>query len=465
MSLLVFHNSNIAGTLFKLFLGNGILAAFFYYFGIKADFNTFTYREAIGITVLSWLFIPLSSALVYYLSGSIPSLTDSIFESFSGFTTTGSSILTSIENLDPVILLWRSFTHFLGGGGIIVLAVFVLPSVGGTSRELFQNEAFLPGGAHQERIKIAAKRVWLIYVLLNIILFVLLYMGGMSMFESLCHAFGTLATGGFSPLNSSIGTYTLNSHPSSLYFEVVLIVFMLLGAMPFLVLFGAITGKWLSVLKDTQIRFYLLLWLVYIFIVTSALFFNDKYESFLITLRHAAFSVTSIMSTTGYGTEEFAKWPTMARFILFFSMFAGGCAGSTAGGIKIIRSIIGLLQLKNAVRSIVHPKTIYSVRLNNQSIGVETLRSTNAFIISFLLTYAIGVFLISIDNGDFETAASAVIACMSGVGPGTSEIIGATGNFSGFSNFSKLVLCWMMVLGRLEILPVLAFFVPGIWKK
>ena len=425
-----------------------------------------TFREAIGVTVSAWIIISLFSALPYYFSGSIFNLVDCIFESVSGLTTTGASIIPDKEVITQSILLWRSFTQFIGGGGIIMVSVIVLPGLGLTASRLINSESYTVTGENMmPRIMDIAKRILIIYTLLNVILVILLLAGGMNLFESVTHAFGTIATGGFSPLNSSIGTYSKNGSESALYFEIVIIIFMFLGATPFLLHYGVFHGRISAYFKDAQFKFFSTIFILFILMVTFSLYSNGIYSTFGESLRHGSFAVASLFSTTGYGTEDFSLWPAASRLILIMAMFIGGCTGSAAGGIKAMRTMIALKDCITAVRQTVHPDQIYPMKLGNIAVSLHEKKSIYTFIMIYFLFYLLGVMCVAAGENDLETIISSVIACLSGVGPGTTGLISPLGNYSTLQTSSKISLCFMMLLGRVEILPFVAFFLRRFWTK
>lgn len=423
-------------------------------------------RESFIIVGTSWIVISILGALPFYISGAIPSFVDSFFESMSGLTTTGASILTDIEGLGKALLFWRSFLHFIGGGGIIVLTVAILPALNVGGVTLFEREATAPFAQKMiPKIKEIARQIWTIYLGLNVVLTLSLYFGGMNWFESITHSIGTIATGGFSPLNDSIGHYASSNHPSALYFEIILIVFMVLSSISFYATYNIIKGNLRQVAMDAQIRFYLVVLAVSIVIVSMNLFLSHKYDNFTDALRHSAFSVVSVASTTGYGTQDFALWPLLSKFILVFLMFMGGCTGSTAAGMKAYRVSTALKQFLIEIYLTLHPKQVKAIHFGGHFLNLSNVRAINTFLLTYVFCYAIGVSLLSMLESDFETVASSVVACISTIGPGSSTINGPTGNYSSFHPLSKIILSSFMLLGRLEIFPVLVLFLPSAWNK
>ena len=435
-------------------------------FSEPINIDKFSFRDAVAIIVITWFVIGIISAIPFlYSLKYFGSITNAFFESFSGLTTTGSSILADIESVPKSILLWRSFTHFIGGGGIVIFTVIIIQNWGTTGMALYGLESTRPmGEKNMDRIRSSAQKVIITYITLNILCILLLKIGHMSWLEAFSHSFAALATGGFSPLNSSIATYTLKENSYAFYFELVLILFMFLGATPFLVHYQAIyKKKWSSYFRDSQIRFYLLYILISITLVAFNLYYYGKYSSIYTCFRHSAFSVVSMFSTTGFGTEEFAFWPLMSRYILIIGMFIGGCLGSTAGGLKIFRIQVLIKHLFRSIEQLVYPKRIVPTRVGKNILTLEELKSLLTFILLFLSTFVIGFLALSFFENDFEGVASAVITAMSGVGPGTVSQIGALGNFSQWHTESKWIMIFLMLLGRLEIYPIAAFFMRSFW--
>lgn len=437
----------------------------FWLFGRKSAQADMTLREGIFVVAVGWMFLAFLGALPYYFSGAIPSFTDSYFEAMSGFTTVGASILPDIESMGKSLLFWRSLTHFVGGGGIVVLTVAVLPALSKGGKELFSQEASNQIGKKSlPSIRQMAKSIWRVYLLLNVMLIVLLLLGGMNFFESVCHAFGTISTGGFSPLNSSVGTYAGRDGYPMLYFEIVFIVFMFFSGANFILHYAFLQGDFKAYWKNSQFRFMLFIAVTFIVLMALNLTFYNRYDSFLQSLRHSSFSLVSIMTTTGYGTEDFSNWPTLSRILLFFAMFIGGSTGSTAGGMKVIRVQIAIKQAIATAKRTIHPHRIIPIEVDGTVLSQDTLRSINNFLIIYLFSYFVGVMILSVWESDFQTVLTAVVTAM-GVGPGTSSLIGPAGNFSSLAVPSKWLLILFMVLGRLEILPVFALLTVGLWKK
>ncbi|RME90134.1 MAG: TrkH family potassium uptake protein [Candidatus Hydrogenedentota bacterium] len=423
------------------------------------------FREGMGIAALGWIVIAFFSALPMYLSGDIPSFTDAYFESMSGYTTTGASILTNIESLGHTVLLWRSFAHWIGGMGIIVLSLAVLPALGIGGLQLYKAE--VPGPTPDKlvpRIGQTARLLYFVYSLLTMLLLVLLYAGGMNIFEALCHTWGTLGTGGFSPLNQSIGTYALRNHPNAIYFEYVIIIFMFLAGANFSLHFRFLTGDFKSYFRDSEFKFYLTVILISAATITLDLMAQSKIDDLERTIRSALFASVSITTTTGYGTEDFNAWPTYSRILLLLLMFMGASAGSTAGGMKAVRVMILLKESFKEVQKTVHPKKVFAIQVGGSVVPREVLKSMNSFIFIYLLIYVTSVLILATTNESLETVASMVIACLSNIGPGLDKV-GPAANYAFLPDSAKWALSFLMLLGRLELFPVLALLLPRMWKK
>ncbi|MFA6618503.1 MAG: TrkH family potassium uptake protein [Candidatus Neomarinimicrobiota bacterium] len=416
-------------------------------------------REGFVIVSLGWISATLFGALPFFLNGVFDgNFVDCIFETMSGFTTTGATVITNIEIVPKGILFWRSLTHWLGGMGIILLAIIILPRIGLTSTQLFRAE--VPGPTKDKispKIKNTAMILWLIYIGLTALETILLMFGGMDFYTALCHSFGTMATGGFSTLNSSIAGF------NSLYIEMVILVFMFLAGTNFTLHFFLIQGRLKEFVKNREWRFYLSMVLIAIILITLSILRSDLNYNLGQSLRYASFQVVSIITTTGYVTANFELWPTFTHILLILLMFAGGCAGSTAGGMKQTRIMISWRFVVQEIRKITYPKAIFSLKIGQDQIREHVLKNVLAFIILFVgLFAAIGLFL-AFRGYDIVTSLSASIATLSNIGPGLARV-GAIENFAFFDNISKIVLSFSMLLGRLELFSVIImlhyFFTP-----
>lgn len=413
-------------------------------------------KEGFFIVSASWILLSLIGALPFVISGEIPSYVDAVFETVSGFTTTGASILTDVEAMSKGLLFWRSFTHWIGGMGILVFVMAVLPNVSERSIHILRAE--VPGptvGKLVPRIKDTAKILYLIYVVMTMIQIVLLICGGMSPFDSILHAFGTAGTGGFGTKADSIGGY-------SPYLQWVIAIFMLLFGINFNVYYLFLIRRFKSALKSTELWVYLGI----IATATALIAFNiyPQYNNLSETVRHSAFQVSSIITTTGYATTDFNLWPSFAKGILLILMFIGGCAGSTAGGIKVSRTVLISKQIRREIQKMLHPRSVKSLRFEGRPVEEQTLAGVNSYIGIYLVCFVVIFLIISFEPFGLESNFSAVAACFNNVGPGFGAV-GPASNFAGYSDLSTVVLSIAMLLGRLEIFPLIIFFSPSSWRK
>ena len=413
-------------------------------------------KEGFVIVALSWFVLSLFGALPFFLSGEIPNYIDGFFEVVSGFTTTGSSILTDVEGMSNGLLFWRSFTHWIGGMGVLVFVLSIVPLAEG--RSMFIMRAEVPGPTVDKlvpKIKKTAKILYQIYVVMTIILIVLLLLGGMPLFDSLLHAFGTAGTGGFGIKATSVGFY------NSAYLDIVITIFMILFGINFNLFYLIITGSIVTALKSEELKHYLII----IGLSTLAIAINilPNYKNIFQSLRYSAFQVASIITTTGYATTDFNQWPMFSKGVLFLLMFIGACAGSTGGGIKVSRLMIAIKSSLQHIKGMIHPRYVNTVRYEKKPVDNSVLKSIHVYLSLYLFIYLISILLVSVDNFDFETTISAVTTCLNNVGPGFSAV-GPAGSFYGFSNFSKIILSLNMLIGRLEIFPILMLFTPSLWR-
>lgn len=420
--------------------------------------DRFYAREGYVTVALAWIFMSLIGALPFTMSGQIPNYLDALFEIVSGFTTTGASILSDVEALSHCMLLWRSFSHWVGGMGVLVFVLAILPLAGGgSSFALMQAES--PGPSVSKlvpHLKTTARNLYGIYTGLTLIQAVLLCLGGMSLFESLCHAFGTAGTGGFGIMNDSIGGYNT-------YLQVIITIFMVIFGINFEFFFLCLVRRGKEALRLEEVRWYLLLFSGASLAIALNLFLRQG-GGFLYDLQQAAFQVATVMTTTGYSTCDFDLWPGFSKMLLVLLMFIGACAGSTGGGIKVSRIIIYVKAGIREARSLIHPRQVSCVRLNGERVGNDVLRGAMMFLASYFMIYVSSMLLISLDCDDFTTAFTAVVATINNIGPGLAQV-GPTCNFSFFSPLSKLVLIFDMLAGRLEIFPMLILLFPSTWKK
>lgn len=412
-------------------------------------------KDACLTVTLSWMFISLIGCLPYLFSGAIPSFVNAFFESISGFTTTGSSILTDIEVLPKSILFWRSLTHWIGGIGIIVLVIIIMPTLQIGGYHLFTLESSLQEKI-RPKIKSVGNRLLLIYIILTIAEIIFLLAGNMNLFESVCHAFGTVATGGFSPKNTSIINY-------SPYIQYVITIFMFLAGTNFIIHYYLFKREFKKIKENEELRFYILVVFSIVAIITASLYFT-MHKPLEESFREAFFQVVSIVTCTGFASADYLLWPAFAWIIIFFAMFLGGSTGSTAGGIKMVRHLIMLKNIKRTFRQIISPNAILPVRLNKNVISSETNRSILTFMAIYFLLFLFGSVSLILIGIDGKTASSSVATCMAGIGPGIGTV-GPVSNFAHLPDLAKIILSFMMLLGRLEIYTVIVLFSGNFWSK
>ena len=415
-------------------------------------------REGFAIVTFGWLFYAVFGALPFVISGAIPSPLDAVFETMSGFTTTGASILTDIEGLPESLLLWRALTHWLGGMGIIVMSLAILPMLGVGGMQLFKAE--VPGPTADRlkpRIQDTAKLLWGVYVILTALETILLMFGGMTLHEALCHSFATLATGGFSSRNASVAAY------NSAYIDWVITLFMFLAGMNFSLHYQALRGRFGSVHRNEELRVYLGITLVAI-LALVVFNFGGVYDSLADNLRYSAFQVVSIMTTTGFATADYEVWPIIGQYLLVFLMFIGGCAGSTGGGMKVARILLLFKHAHVQLFRLIHPRAIRLVKLGNTPVDREVMQSILGFFALFMGVFVVASFLMAASGMDLVSAGASVIATLSNIGPGLGTV-GPTDNYAHIAPFGKSVLILCMLLGRLELFTVLVLIFPTFWRK
>lgn len=413
-------------------------------------------REGFVTVALCWIVLSAVGAVPFVASGVIPSYIDALFETVSGFTTTGSSILPEVESMPRCLQFWRSFTHWIGGMGVLVFVMAVLPLAGGTNMYMMKAESPGPSvGKLVPRVKRTAVLLYGMYVLLSVLQFLLLVAGCMPVFDAFVTMFGTAGTGGFGIRNDSIAGY-------SPYLQWVVTIFMILFGVNFNFYYLVFTKKWKSAFTSTEVRVYLIIIVASVAAITCNIagMFPDVWTS----LRHAAFQVGSIITTTGFATTDFDLWPAFSKTLLVLLMFVGACAGSTGGGIKVSRFIILFKTIQKELDIIVHPHNVKKLKMDSRVVEHAVVRSVNVFIASYFLVFAVSVLLISVDNFDFTTNFTAVAATMNNIGPGLAKV-GPTQNFGAYSNFSKLVLTFDMLAGRLELFPLLILFAKNTWRR
>jgi trk system potassium uptake protein len=415
-------------------------------------------RDGFAIVALGWILISFFGALPFFISGAIPSFIDSFFEASSGFSTTGASILKQVEGLPKGILFWRSFTHWIGGMGVLVLTLAILPSVGAASIQIMRAESPGPNpGKLVPKVGQTAKILYGIYLIITAIEVVLLWLAGMSLYDAFIHTFGTVGTGGFSSMNLSVGEY------NNVLIEVIITIFMLICGVNFALYYQILRGNLKSIFKDEEFRFYITIVAVSIILITVNIN-KSIFESVWQSLRHSSFQVASIITTTGYATTDFNEWPMFSKMILFFLMFIGGCAGSTAGGMKGIRIVLLLKIMKRELLQIIHPRAVYTVKFTGKTVDERTVSEALTFFFMYILIFVIAVLIISLEGKDLVTTITSVVATLGNVGPGLG-LVGPMGNFSEMSDLSKMVLSLCMIIGRIEIYPILLLTLPSFWKR
>ena len=414
-------------------------------------------KEGYIIVALTWILMSLFGALPFYLSGGIPNFVDAFFETVSGFTTTGSSILNNIEGMPRSLLFWRSFTHWIGGMGILVFVIAIMPKTENSSMHVMRAE--VPGptvGKLVSKIGASARILYGIYCGMSVIMAVLLIAGGMPVFDSIVNTFATAGTGGFSILNNSIEGY------GSLYAEMVIAVFMILFGINFNLYYLFIMRQFKQALKSEEVRCYFGIIASAVIIIAFSLMAGDHSAGY--SFRHAFFQVASIITTTGFSSVNFGTWPIIAQLTIVFLMFIGACAGSTGGGIKVSRLMILVKSGKRDIKKAINPRSIETVKVDRQTVEESVVKGVSVFFATYVIVMAISAFVISLDGRDVTTTLTAVLSCLSNIGPGLNAV-GPTGNFADFSVFSKIVLSFDMLAGRLELIPMLMIFTPYAWSR
>lgn len=443
----------------KAFLITSVILAFLYLiFGRKKPKDSTIYgKDGFVIIASAWILWSLFGALPFWFSKSIPSYIDAFFETVSGFTTTGSTILTDIAALPRGMNFWRCFTHWIGGMGVLVFVMVVISLEDKNSMHLMRAE--VPGPETDKLVPKArdtAKILYAMYFALTVTEIIFLLLGGMNLYDSIVHSFSTAGTGGFSSRNESVAFY------NSAYIDGVITVFMILFGINFNIYYFLLLKKFKVVFKNEEVRAYLGIILGATLLVTANLI--RTYGSILQAFRYAAFQVASIITTTGFVTADFNLWPEFSKAILLMLMVIGACAGSTGGGMKVSRVLILLKSIGREMKRLLHPKSVNIVKVNGKKIGEDTLQGVYVYFISYVAIFIVSVLLISLDNFDFATTFSGVLTTINNTGPGISAV-GPIENFARFSGFSKIVFCLNMLIGRLEIFPFLMLFSPNLWRK
>ncbi|TFH41276.1 MAG: TrkH family potassium uptake protein [Chrysiogenales bacterium] len=415
-------------------------------------------RDGFMFVSLSWILAALIGSLPFYLSGAIPVFSDAFLETISGFSTTGASILVDIEALPRSLLFWRSMTHWLGGMGIVVLTVAILPILGIGGLQLIKAEA--PGPTVDKitpRITQTAKILWLFYIGLSALETLLLMVGGMDLFDALTHTFGTMATGGFSTKNGSVGHY------NSPFIDGVITLFMLLAGINFVLYYRILSGRAKMILRDTELRAYLLIFFIATLLLTVNLY-GGRYETAGQSFRYASFQAASIMTTTGYATTDFEGWPYFSQIMLFILMFVGGCSGSTGGGMKVIRLVTLMKQSIIEMKYLLHPRGIFTLTLGGKTVKKDIVYAVSGFFFLYILILLIVSFVVASSGEDITTSFSTALATLGNIGPGFGKI-GPIKNYAFYPTYVKWFLSATMLVGRLELYTVLILFTPQFWRR
>ena len=423
----------------------------------KPKNRRFGAREGFVVVAFCWILYSMIGALPFTISGEIPNYIDAVFEMTSGFTTTGASILTDVEAMSHGMMFWRCFSHWIGGMGILVFVLSLAPLVGASAVHMFRAES--PGLTVDKlvpKMRSSAFILYAIYTGMTLIEFVLLLLGGMNVFDALLHSFSTAGTGGFSNYAASVG------HFDSVYIDTVITIFMLMFGVGFQTYFFIVIGRIRRAFANEELRWYLLIVAAAILAVTLNI--RPLYDSFGSALRYGAFQVASIISTTGFATADFALWPTLAGLVLCALMVVGACSGSTGGGIKVSRLVVTVKALRREMKHLARPRHIAVIKLDGKTVAESTVHNALVFLAAWVLILILSVLIVSVDGFDVSTSITSVLACIGNVGPGLGAV-GPTGSFAGFSALSKIVLTLDMLIGRLEIFPVLILLSRNTWKK
>lgn len=451
----VYYGEDVVPFLLTVLI-SGVLA--FFLTRIKSEKQQMYAKEGFITVGIVWIVISIIGALPFVIDGSIPSFIDAFFETVSGFTTTGATILTEIESLSKSILFWRSFTHWIGGMGVLIFMIALIPSLGSSTIHLLRAESPGPNpGKIVPKIKETAKILYIIYFVLTVVETIFLMMAGLSLYDAVIHALGTAGTGGFSNMNSSVAAF------NSPAVEWIITIFMLIFGVNFALYYQLLKGNIKNALKNEELKYYVLIIVSAIVLITINILkiYGDNFGE---AVRASSFQVASIVTSTGYATADFNLWPTVSKMLIVFLMLVGAMAGSTGGGIKTIRIVIIMKAIKREINKILHPKRIQSVKIDGKVVEEETISGVFLFIAAYAVIALIAMFIISFDGFDLITTTTSVITTLSNIGPGL-ELVGPTGNFSAFSDLSKTVLSFCMLAGRLEIYPMLILFSASVWKK
>lgn len=441
---------------FLISIGIALVAGFALTLAFRPGSKIIYAKEGFVIVSLAWVALSSIGALPFYISGEIPSYIDAFFETVSGFTTTGASILTDVEAMSKGMLFWRSFTHWIGGMGVLVFIMAIIPSVSDRTIHLLRAEA--PGpvvGKLLPKMKHTARTLYIIYIVLTVALFIFLLAGGMPVFDSIVHAVGTAGTGGFGIKGDSIASY-------SPYIQWVIAIFMLLFGVNFNLYYFALIRKFKAAIKNEELMTYACL--VLFSIVTISINIAPLYETVSETVRTSVFQVAAIISSTGFATADFNLWPGFSKTILLLLMLVGGCAGSTAGGFKVSRVLMLFKTIKRELQKLLHPRAVSTIRLEGKRVDEKTISSLGSYLAIYVIFLCGVIFILGMDKFDLETNISAAVSCVNNIGPGFSAV-GPASSYAMYSPFSKIVLSFAMLLGRLEIFPLILTFSPSTWVK
>lgn len=423
----------------------------------KVD-NHISAREGLAIVTFGWIAASLLGALPLYLAGSTKTYIDAVFEIVSGFTTTGASILTNVEALPQGTLFWRSFTHWIGGMGILVFTLALLPALGIGGFQILKAESPGPvAGKIAPRVRDTAKILYVTYFIITLTQVGFLLFGGMNLFDAFVYTFGTVGTGGFATKNNSVGYY------NSTYIHLVIGFFMVFSGVNFSLYYALFKGKIRDIVKDEELRLYIGIIAIAVMAITLDLFLTN-YNTIGISLRDSFFQVSSIITTTGYSTANFDLWPSFSKGILLILMFIGASAGSTAGGMKVIRILVMLKLIRREIEKMFHPRAILPVKINNKVMANETVAGINSFVALYLLIFVVSTLLVSIEGVDLESAASSVAATLGNIGPGLG-FVGPTRSYGEYHQITKVLFTFLMLLGRLELFTIIALIAPRNWRR
>ncbi|NLP37355.1 MAG: TrkH family potassium uptake protein [Firmicutes bacterium] len=428
------------------------------FFKVKVKENVIRYKEGFAIVTFGWLLASLMGSLPFLFTGALPSVVDALFETISGFTTTGSTVIQDLEVLPKSLLFWRSVTHWLGGMGILVLALAIQPALGVGTFQILKAES--PGPISSKltpRVSGTAKILYRTYLVITVVHIILLAVGGMPIFDSIIHAFGSVSTGGFSLKNASLGAY------NNVYFEIVILIFMILSGINFSLYYFAFKNKNLrDFFHDTELKVYLFIIALYTIIITININ-GHVYHSLAESIRYAAFQVGSVITTTGYVTANFDLWPDLSKALIVTLMFVGACAGSTSGSIKVIRIHLVFKYIQREINRLVHPRAVKAIKINNVAVQENILTNVVSFFMLYILIFSFAALVLLTQNLDLVSAVTASAAAIGNIGPGLG-LVGPSSSYAALTNVAKLLLAFLMIVGRLELYTVLSLLFPQTWK-